>query len=225
VRRLLWVVGACLLWLGVAAAQDRTRIITGETIPANCVAGDLFAMTAPPKGLHWCDATNTWINLNTVAGGGSSVPAGAIVFVDSGSCPSGYAEVSTAAGRMILATVAANADVGTTGGSDTVTPAGTVGAPTLTMDPITQVINHTHSGTATIPVGATDDTAAPFDRADAGTNASGANATTTGTVTVNNPTGGVASITPTGSVSAPTFTGTALDNRSAFIRLIACKKA
>lgn len=33
---------------------------------------------------------------------------------------------------------------------------------------------HTH----TIPVGATDDTSAPFDRADAGTNASGANATT-----------------------------------------------
>jgi microcystin-dependent protein len=33
---------------------------------------------------------------------------------------------------------------------------------------------HTH----TLPVGATDDTAAPFDRADAGTNAAGANATT-----------------------------------------------
>jgi microcystin-dependent protein len=53
----------------------------------------------------------------------------------------------------------------------------TGGAKTVTLD-ITQIPSHTH----TIPVGATDDTAAPFDRADAGTNAAGANATTaTGT--------------------------------------------
>jgi hypothetical protein len=55
--------------------------------------------------------------------------------------------------------------------------------------------SHTHVQDAhshTVPVGATDDTAAPFDRADAGTNASGANATTaTGTATaVNQNTGG-----------------------------------
>lgn len=43
---------------------------------------------------------------------------------------------------------------------------------------VAELPSHAH----TIPVGATDDTAAPFDRADAGTNASGANATTqTGT--------------------------------------------
>lgn len=49
---------------------------------------------------------------------------------------------------------------------------------------------HTHTQDAhshPIPVGATDDTAAPFDRADAGTNASGANATTpTGSTTATN---------------------------------------
>ena len=53
----------------------------------------------------------------------------------------------------------------------------TGGAKTVTLD-LTMIPSHSH----TIPVGATDDTAAPFDRADAGTNASGANATTaTGT--------------------------------------------
>lgn len=55
--------------------------------------------------------------------------------------------------------------------------------------------SHTHVQDAhshTLPVGATDDTSAPFDRSDAGTNAAGANATTaTGTaVAVNQSTGG-----------------------------------
>ena len=48
--------------------------------------------------------------------------------------------------------------------------------------------NHTQNAhTHTLPVGATDDTSAPFDRADAGTNASGANATTSvGSTTATN---------------------------------------
>lgn len=72
----------------------------------------------------------------------------------------------------------------------------TGGAKTVTLD-VNQMPAHTHgqephnhaqnSHTHTIPVGATDDTAAPFDRADAGTNASGANATTqTGATTAGN---------------------------------------
>lgn len=122
------------------------------------------------------------------------------------------------------------------------TPSGTVSQPTFTGDAITSVINHTHVVTITdpghthtqqahshtIPVGATDDTAAPFDRADAGTNASGANATTaTGTATavnnsattgisatVANPAGGVTSITPTGAVSQPAFSGILMQTHS-----------
>lgn len=60
--------------------------------------------------------------------------------------------------------------------------------------------NHTQDPhTHTLPVGATDDTAAPFDRADAGANASGANASTSvgsttatcqGATAVNQNTGG-----------------------------------
>lgn len=106
-----------------------------------------------------------------------------------------------------------------TRGAKTVAAAGSNSAPTFTGTPFSDVVNHTHpvtdpGHTHTLPVGATDDTSAPFDRADAGTNASGANATTasgsgsTG-VTTTNPAGGVASITPAGTVSAPTFTGSA----------------
>jgi hypothetical protein len=76
----------------------------------------------------------------------------------------------------------------------------------------TEIVQHTHPATDaghthTIPVGATDDTSAPFDRADAGTNASGANATTatgtgTASVTTSNPVGSVA----TGTTNGPSAT-------------------
>lgn len=131
-----------------------------------------------------------------------------------------------AAGRVLVGLDASDAAFDTleeTGGAKTVAAAGTVSQPTVTMNAITSVINHTHTVTITdpghthtLPVGATDDTSAPFDRADAGSNTSGANATTatgsatTGiTATTANPAGGVASITPTGTVSQPTFTGSA----------------
>lgn len=139
-------------------------------------------------------------------GGGAGLPAGLIV-LSLTSCPAGYVEETSLNGKFVLGTLAANGDVTGTGGSDS----------------ITSVLNHTHTvsvtdpgHTHTLPVGATDDTAAPFDRADAGTNTSGANATTasgsntTGiTATTANPAGGVASI----------------DNRPAFVRVIFCKKS
>lgn len=72
----------------------------------------------------------------------------------------------------------------------------------------TEIVQHTHPATDaghthTIPVGATDDTSAPFDRADAGSNTAGANATTatgsgTASVTTSNPVGSVATGTTVG---------------------------
>lgn len=129
-----------------------------------------------------------------------------LIVLSLAACPSGYSEETSLNGKFVLGTLNANGNVTGTGGSDT----------------ITSVINHTHTVTVTdpghthtLPVGATDDTAAPFDRADAGSNTSGANATTasgsstTGiTATTANPAGGVASI----------------DNRPAFVRVIFCKK-
>src|SRR5690348_6703334 len=78
-------------------------------------------------------------------------PVGSILIITSGGCPNGYTEVSALNGKTILGTVAANNDIGSTGGSDTITPAGTVSAPTLTMDAITSVINHTHVISITDP--------------------------------------------------------------------------
>ena len=50
------------------------------------------------------------------------VPAGLITFVVTGTCPSGWTEVTALAGKTLFGTVAANADVGTTGGADSITP-------------------------------------------------------------------------------------------------------
>lgn len=79
-------------------------------------------------------------------GGGAALPAGAIVLVDSGSCPTGTTEVSGFAGRSLIGTLAGSGDVGTTGGSDTLTPAGSISAPALTMNSYTP--GGTNTGTA-----------------------------------------------------------------------------
>ncbi len=74
-----------------------------------------------------------------------------------------------APGQVLVGFANADPDFGTPGAS--------VGAKTVTLD-LTMIPSHSH----TIPVGATDDTAAPFDRADAGSNTAGANASaSTGT--------------------------------------------
>jgi len=70
----------------------------------------------------WSAGNNRW-ECTTPGGGG--LPTGGIMLIDSGSCPGGYAEVPGLDANFIRGTVAANADVGTTGGADSGTPAGT----------------------------------------------------------------------------------------------------
>lgn len=132
---------------------------------------------------------------------GVGVPAGGIILILSGTCPAGYAEETSLNGKFVLGTLAAGADIGTTGGQDTVT----------------EVLNHTHPVT---DPGHVHGELAPSS-ASAGalkfaidTNASGSQAAgldtasaTTG-VTTSNPAGGVASI----------------DNRPAFVKVIFCRK-
>lgn len=230
----------CLLLPVVVAGQvtGTGGIFYGLNLPATCSRGDVFASVTLGT-LSQCTAANTW----TALGGGSeSVPAGSILLIASGVCPAGYTEESALNGKTLIGTLAANGNVGDTGGADAITPAGTnsggavsAHAGTAVADhashthTYTDVIAHTH----TVPVGATDDTSAPFDRADAGTNTSGANASTaTGST-------GVATGTTAGpnaalthsvtqpsnhTVTQPTFTGTPFDNRSAFARVIFCRK-
>jgi hypothetical protein len=51
-----------------------------------------------------------------------NLPAGGIFFVASGGCPVGSTENADLSGKAIIGTVAANMNVGTTGGADTITP-------------------------------------------------------------------------------------------------------
>ena len=63
---------------------------------------------------------------------GQIVPSGAIILLISGSCPSNFTEVAALDGQMLFGTLNAHGDVGGTGGSNSITPAGTVAAPTFT---------------------------------------------------------------------------------------------
>lgn len=104
--------------------------------------------------------------------------------------------VAHGAGRVTVAINAGDAEFDTvdeTGGAKTHTLSAAESGVAVHGHGVTDP-GHTH----TMPVGATDDTSAPFDRADAGSNASGANATTeTGSkvtgLTVNNHAGAAAS--------------------------------
>ena len=60
--------------------------------------------------------------LTSIKLGGSSIPSGSILMISSGACPAGFTESATLNGTMPFGTLAANGDVGTTGGSNTITP-------------------------------------------------------------------------------------------------------
>lgn len=59
-------------------------------------------------------------------GGGATIPSGTIVMISTGTCATGFTEVSALNGKTLVGTIASNADVGTTGGNDSITPGGTV---------------------------------------------------------------------------------------------------
>lgn len=180
-------------------------------------ASPAFAQPTPctPNSGTWTVTTNavtmkvcasdgqSWLTVG--GGGGDSVPAGANILIDSGTCPAGYEENTALNGKTIIGTIAANGDVGTTGGSDS----------------ITSVLNHTHTVNVTDPGHVHPEgyrntgTAgtAGVQGASTANNASiagGVLSATTGiTASTVNPAGGVASI----------------DNRSAFVKVIICKKS
>lgn len=227
----------CALLALPASAQDRRGVSLYTSLPSKCLHGEgVIIPSGGSKGIYQCSADDTWTLLTDMAAGsGESVPQGAIIFIDSGPCPTGYAEATELEGKTIIGTVAANKDVGTTGGSDTITPEGEVTAPTFTGTPFTDVINHTHPVTDPGHThveqnnSATTGGLAGWGARDTSTNTAVATgystqSATTG-VTTNNPAGGVASITPAGTNSAPSFTGTEHDNRSAFIKVIGCRKS
>lgn len=227
--------GSLLIMAWLATAQPQRGLIVSSVEPTGVTAGDVWSDTT--SGTLKRYTGSAW---EAVGGGsGESVPSGSILLIASGSCPTGYSEETSLNGKTLVGTLAANGNVGTTGGSDTITPAGTVSQPTLTMNSFSAVINHTHDVTVTDPGhshvensnGATTGGLRGWPAADTSTNTSTAtgystaSATTGITASTVNPSGGVASITPTGSVSQPTFSGTQFDNRPAFARVIFCTKS
>jgi hypothetical protein len=164
------------------------------------------------------DLTTQVTGILPVANGGTGTNAyvpfssGMIAFISSGSCPTGWTE-QTFAGDYPLFTVAANADAGTTGGSTSYTPAGTLNSVSAGTPAGT---NGTTSAAATGTKFTTSSSGTPALTALAGTTiASGANTVT------------LAAPAFTGSALAGhthTFTGTAATIQPPFVKLIACKK-
>lgn len=177
--------------------------------------------------------------------GAAGVAPGQITLILSGTCPTGFSEVTALNGKTIIGTLAANGNVGTTGGSDTITPTGTVAAPVFTgaalpthTHVLTGVTAASSAGTPTGTVGAINATATPTLTSAVAAGQNVANFVHThpaptftgismpthnhapGTLTNSGVSGG----TPSGTNSAPTFTGASFDNRSAFIRVIFCSK-
>lgn len=241
--------------------------------PPNCPLG--YSIVAADATVWACRGAAT-APVQVSTGGGEGVPTGSIVFIKAGTCPTGYTEDTDFNGKAVIGTVAANGNVGTTGGSDTITPAGNNSAPAFTGNAWSAPAVSwpagvpTHSGTAATFAGNALGTHAhelPWQipttttirqiavgtfgtgtsRAATAVSAAGTANTTSaavalsqavsagtpaGSVTITNqgtvawpasvPT--IGAYTPTGSVAAPTFTGTQFDNRSAFIRVIACRK-
>lgn len=157
----------------------------------------------------------------------SSLPSGFIGLVSSGTCPTGTTEVTALNGKTLFGTVAANGDVGGTGGADSITPTVnslTAAAQTFTGTLTTTVINHTHTiATGTGSTGNFSQVIGTVDTSSGGTGASPTQ-TTLGTLTVAT-TGGAANYTPAGTNGTSAVTGTlnSFDNRSAYMKVIFCK--
>lgn len=218
-RKALFVIGFSMC-ASAAVAQPAT--------PCNPNSGSWSVSTSSAVFYVCASDGLSWL---TVGGGGSSVPQGSILLILSGACPTGFEEATELNGQTLVGTLAANKDVGTTGGNDSITPAGTNSGTAIAdhashTHTYTQVVNHTHGFTnvrGATTGGAT--TARGF------TEGNDTSSTVTTQLTAD-PGGGVASGTTAGPGAAlthtvstqPVFAGTPADNRSAFTRVIFCRK-
>ena len=157
--------------------------------------------------------------------------SGEIVMIASGSCPAGFTESSALNGNFPRGTIAANADVGGTGGTDTVTPAGTVSTPTFSgaQGSTSAVSAGTPAGTNGTASVATVTASKAGSSAGAFSTIGGVSPGSSFTVPAETFTGSAMAththtLTPSGTVSTPTFSGTQFDNRPAFVKVIFCVK-
>ena len=214
-----------------------------------CPPGEIDLDT-PDQALYACPDAGTWPATPTLQG--NTIQPGQIILLTSGTCAAGWTEVSALNGVFLQGTIAANGDVGTSGGHATITPTGTVSTPTFTGSAGTvpaetftgsALGTHTHTVTPTGTNAATATTGNCAATQAKGTSTSSACSSTapnltvpaetfTGTqdtssaVSAGTPAGtnGTVSFTPAGTVSQPSFTGNAIDPRPAFLKVIFCSK-
>ncbi len=198
----------------------------------------VYVQTAAPTdtslvvGSFWYDTQNsvlrlltalpsTWTTIGWSTGGFTT---GDIIFTAS-ACRTGFTEVSALNGRMVRGTVAANMNVGQTGGADAVTPtftgnavtssavsagtpAGTNSAPALTMNSYTPTgVNGTASFT---PAGTNAAITAGTPAGTNGASATSGNCAATSIAAGTGATTACKATAPNLTVSAQTFTGSAL---------------
>lgn len=116
-----WLALVMLLVASPAAATEIRQDADGTKASSITIP----SCTGSGKALTHDPGATPPFGCNTITAEGGGVPAGAIV-LSLTSCPTGYAEVAALDGKFLRGTVAANADVGQTGGADTITPEGTV---------------------------------------------------------------------------------------------------
>jgi hypothetical protein len=150
IRNVLAAIGvAVALQTFITPVPTTQTIMIGSSPPGTCAVGAVFSNSTTGAVLS-CTATNTWTSVGGNTGG---LPSGAIVLIDSGACPAGTGEVAGLDGVLPLGTVAANGNIGTTGGANTITPAGSNSAPAFTGDSVStnSVSGGTPAGTNSAP--------------------------------------------------------------------------
>lgn len=196
------LVTALVFWISVRLLAQSTAVNSGASLPGICLTGTVYITTSGTPTLYTCTAPNTWTTAASVFG----FQTGDIIFISSGTCRTGFTEVSALNGKMWRGTVAANMDVGTTGGSDTITP--TVASLTAAAQTFTGNSVTSSAVSAGTPAG-TNGTAS---FTPAGTNAAITAGTPAGTVSALTT---VADSTTSGGTAkagaqTPTFSGSAL---------------
>lgn len=152
--------------LPATCATNDTFTFTGvvPSLYLLCGATNTWVLQSPPTGADTTTGnvsttahglapklpggTTTFLRADGAYAAPPGLPSGFIGMVISGTCPTGTTEVAALDGKTLFGTVAASANVGTTGGADTITPAGTNSAPSFSGSSAT-----TSSDTAGTPAG------------------------------------------------------------------------
>jgi hypothetical protein len=108
--------GAWLTTIVTPRAVDRGPFSLMTNLPANCSTGDMVLLTS--NVFYVCTSMGVFTQVSWAG----AVPSGSIVLLAAGACAPGWTEATELDGRTIVMTTTAHGNVGTTGGSDTVTP-------------------------------------------------------------------------------------------------------